>query len=43
MISYIKGKILSISDNKVSILNGNIAFAGVRLAYHFTFRRQEIY
>ena len=27
MISYIKGKILSISDNKVSILNGNIAFA----------------
>lgn len=27
MISYIKGKILSISDNKVSILNGNMAFA----------------
>ncbi len=27
MISYIKGKILSVMDNKVSILNGNIAFA----------------
>lgn len=27
MISYIKGKVLNIADNKVSVLNGNIAFA----------------
>jgi hypothetical protein len=27
----------------VNFSNGNIAFAGIRLAYHFTFRRQEIY
>ena len=31
------GKIASFREH------GNIAFAGVRLAYHFTFRRQEIY